>query len=86
MYINYKQLQDLFSDTDKDENSVIYNEAYNVTTNNAPINLKQARNSADWVQWEHIICRESEQLQNMNTWEIVDKPPDVIPITNKWVM
>ena len=53
MYIDYKLLQDLFSDTDEDEDSMIsiqfmiYDEACNVTTNNAPVNLKQAKNPAN---------------------------------------
>ena len=64
---------------------IIYDEAYNATTNNAPVNLKQAKNSADWVQWEHVICRELEQVWDMGTCKIVDKPPNAILIVNKWV-
>ena len=91
MYIDYKQLGDSFSDTDEDEDSMIsiqfmiYDEAYNATTNDAPINLKQVKSSADWAEWEHVICGELEQLCDIGTWEIVDKPPDAIPIINKWV-
>ena len=91
VYLDYKQLEDLFSDTDEDKDSMIfiqfmiYDEAYNAATNDAPINLKQAKNSADWVEWKHMIGGELEQLQDIGTWEIVDKPLDVIPITSKWV-
>ena len=28
---------------------------------------------------------ELKQLHEMGTWELVEKPPDVVPITNKWV-
>ena len=91
VYIDYKQLEDPFSDTDEDEDSMIsiqfmiYDEAYNAATNDAPVNLKQVKNSADWVEWEHVIHRELEHLRDMGTWEIVDKPSDAIPIANKWV-
>ena len=91
MYIDYKQLKDQFLNTDEDEDSmisiqfIIYNEAYNASTNDAPVNLKLAKNSADWAEWKHTICGELEQLQDMGTWEIVDKPPDAVPIANKWV-
>ena len=46
VYIDYKQLKDLFSNTDEDEDSmisiqfIIYDEAYNASTNDAPVNLK----------------------------------------------
>ena len=73
VYIDYKQLQDPFSDIDEDENSmisiqfIIYNEAYNATTNNTPVNLKQVKNSADWAEWEHTIRGELEQLWDIGT-------------------
>lgn len=56
VYMDYKQLQDPFLDLDENKNSIIliqiiiYNEAYNAATNNAPLNLKQVRNSNDWAE------------------------------------
>ena len=27
---------------------------------------------------------ELNQIQQMGTWKLVDKPPDAVPIANKW--
>jgi Reverse transcriptase (RNA-dependent DNA polymerase) len=39
----------------------------------------------DWPEWEKAIKAELTQLQQMETWRLVDKPPKTIPIANKWV-
>jgi len=47
--------------------------------------LSEAKRSADWPEWEKAMQAELKQLNEMGTWELVDKPPDTLPITNKWV-
>jgi hypothetical protein len=47
--------------------------------------LKEAKASLEWPDWEHAIQAELDQLQEMGTWQLVDKPPDAKPIANKWV-
>ena len=46
--------------------------------------LAEAQRSPDWPEWEKAIKSELNQLQEMGTWRMVDKPPDAIPIANKW--
>jgi hypothetical protein len=50
-----------------------------------PKSLKEAKESPEWPEWEQAIQAELEQLQNMGTWSLVDKPMSAIPIANKWV-
>jgi Reverse transcriptase (RNA-dependent DNA polymerase) len=64
---------------------MINDESYTAATNDGPISLKEAKQSPDWPEWEKAIQSELEQLQDMGTWEIVKKPLDAIPITNKWL-
>jgi len=47
--------------------------------------LNKAKISADWPEWEKAMQAELKQLHQMGTWELVDKPPDAVPILNKWV-
>ena len=47
--------------------------------------LNEAKRSADWPEWEKAMQAELKQLNQMGTWELVDKPPDAVPISNKWV-
>jgi hypothetical protein len=88
---DYKQLDNPFSDTDDDEDSLIVvhlminDESYNAATNDGPISLKEAKQSPNWPEWEKAIEIELETLRDMNTWRLVAKPLDVIPITNKWL-
>jgi hypothetical protein len=50
-----------------------------------PKSLKEAKESPEWPEWERAIQAELEQLRNMGTWSLVDKPMSAIPIANKWV-
>jgi reverse transcriptase-like protein len=47
--------------------------------------LKEAKDSLDWPQWKHAIQVELQQLQEKQTWKLVDLPKEAIPLTNKWV-
>src|SRR5947209_1465293 len=51
-----------------------------------PKSLQEAKESPDWPDWEKAVHTELEQLQKMGTWNLVDPPPDVKPIPNKWVL
>jgi hypothetical protein len=89
--VDYKRLDNPFSDSKDDEDSMIAiylminDESYTAATNDGPISLKEAKQSPDWPEWEKAIQAELEQLQDMGTWVIVKKPLDAIPITNKWL-
>jgi len=48
-------------------------------------NLHEAKASDEWPEWERAIHTELDQLKCMGTWKLVDKPPSVIPIANKFV-
>ncbi len=47
--------------------------------------LKEAHDSDDWPKWHKVIEAELGQLQKKGTWELVDKPMNVVPLSNKWV-
>ncbi len=47
--------------------------------------LKEAMESPDWPEWERAIKSELGQLQEKETWELVDLPDDAVPLNNKWV-
>ena len=87
--IDFKRLDNPFSDNEEDEDAMIaiqmiYDESYYAAANDAPLNLKEAKKSEDWDEWESGIRAELEQLEAMGTWELVPKPPGVVPIPNKW--
>jgi len=86
--VDYCHLQDPFSN-DKDEtiNAVadISDKSFSITANDGVASLKDARQSDEWPEWEEAIKAELAQLHQMGTWRLVDKPPNAIPIANKWV-
>ena len=47
--------------------------------------LKEAKSSSDWPEWEQAMQEQLDLLKEMGTWEMVQKPPYVVPIMNKWV-
>ena len=47
--------------------------------------MEEAKKSSEWKYWEEAIKIELNQLNNMGTWKLVDKPKESIPISNKWV-
>ena len=86
--MDYKNLQDPFPDEDDEENFL------NIVPSNEEINaiiagdeltdLADAKKSEDWPEWEKAIQIELNQLREMGTWKLVEKPPDSKPIANKW--
>ena len=81
--VDYQKLHDPFSDhEDGDEQ----NYQYNVTdTQSDPLTLKDAKASDEWPEWEKAIHAELEQLNQMGTWKLIEKPINAQPIANKWV-
>jgi hypothetical protein len=59
--------------------------AYKSTDRDELKTLKAARQSLDWPEWEKVINSELEQLMHIGTWQLTDKPANVLPIINKWV-
>lgn len=51
-----------------------------------PKSLKEVKESPDWPDWEKAVNTELQQLQKMGTRKLVAPPPNVTPISNKWVM
>jgi hypothetical protein len=47
--------------------------------------LTQAKESDEWLEWKLAIQTEINQLNQMDTWKLVNKLLNVIPIANKWV-
>ena len=64
---------------------MITEESYAMAINNGPANLRDAKRSHNWLEWENVIQVELEQHRTIGTWSLVIKPWDAIPITNKWV-
>ena len=66
--VDYKQLDDPFSDSEEDEDTMIAihiminDESYNATTNNGPMSLKDAKKLPNWPDWKRAIGAELEQL------------------------
>src|SRR5882762_11893834 len=48
------------------------------------LNSLEAKSSPDWSEWHKAIDEELKLLNEMGTWELVEKPPDAITIPNKW--
>jgi hypothetical protein len=48
--------------------------------------LKEAKDSEspDWPECENAIRSEQDQLEK-ETWELVEKLADAVPLSNKWV-
>ena len=54
--------------------------------NNDQPTLDQACRSLEWPKWEWAIQSELTQLKQKGTWKLVEKPVDMVPISNKWVL
>jgi len=80
-------MNDPFSDDEEDaDEETLHTQYINATEVGGDVHsLTQAQESEEWPEWEKAIRIELNQLKDMGTWKLVEKPPDVIPITNKWV-
>ena len=83
--INYRYLNDPFPDEEEDEATFISDDyTFAIIAGDEYTSLKDARNSPDWPEWEKAIQNELAQLYQTGTWKLVEKPPNAIPIANKW--
>ena len=51
-----------------------------------PESLEEAKRSPEQPEWEKAIKIELDQLTEMGTWNLVNKPTEAVPISNKWVL
>ena len=86
--IDYQYLHNPFPDEGDDANTATFSseeELFAITAGDELKSLKEAKSSPDWQEWEKAIQIELTQLQQMGTWRLVKKLPDIIPLANKWV-
>ena len=83
--IDYQYLNNPFPDQEEDEIAFTSDEQlFAIIAGDELTSLKEARNSPNWLEWEKAIQSELAQLHQMGTWRLVKKPPNAIPIANKW--
>ena len=83
--IDYKQLNDPFP-TDLDDDLLLMTNIINaIIMGDELTSLNEAKRLADWPKWKKAMQAKLNQLKQMGTWELIDKPPDAVPILNKWV-
>ena len=56
-----------------------------IITGDKLTSLKDAQHFPEWPQWQKAMEAKLKQLHAMNTWQLIDKPADPIPISNKWI-
>jgi len=84
--VNYRYLNDPFSDEEEETNHENPATTYQATLGTEdPKTVNEAKQLDDWPEWEKAIKAELDQLNNLGTWELVECPKDAIPIPNKWV-
>jgi hypothetical protein len=76
-------LEDPFNEGDE-ETSQLTKEMYAVIAGDKLTMLAQAKRSPDWPEWQKSIQEELNMLKEKGTWELIPKPPGVVPISNKW--
>ena len=82
--VDYRYLNNPFPDEDNEMNLTSEEQIYAIIPGDEYTSLKDAKNSPDWPEWEKAAQSELDQLTQMGTWKLVEKPPDAIPIANKW--
>ena len=85
IHIDYKNLHDPYPEEENEDNFLTMEEVYAIIAGDKLTSLKDTRTSPDWPEWEIAMQAELNLLKEKGTWELVEKPPDAIPITNKWV-
>jgi hypothetical protein len=88
--INYHYLNDPYPDEEDDKESYLFEvlseeEVYAIIAGDELTSLNDAQNSPEWPEWQHAIKEKLKLLESMGIWELEEKPPDAIPIGNKWV-
>ena len=83
--IDYKNLHNPYPEEENEDNFLTMEEVYAMIAGDELTSLKDTKNSPDWLEWEVSIQAELDLLKKKGTWKLVEKPPDAIPIANKWV-
>src|SRR6202789_4023968 len=82
---DYKHLHDPFTYEEEEDNFLSIEEVYAIIAGDELTSLKDARNSPEWPEWQKAMKAELDLLTEKGTWELVQKPPDAVPISNKWI-
>ena len=85
IHIDYKNLHDPYPEEENEDNFLTMEEVYAIIAGDELTSLKDTKNLPDWPEWEIAMQAELDLLKEKGTWELVEKPPDAIPIANKWV-
>jgi len=80
---DYCYLSNPFGYKGKEEETNLLEEMYAIITGDE-LNSLEAKSSPDWSEWHVAINEELKLLNEMGTWELVEKPLDAITIPNKW--
>ena len=82
----YCYLNNPFGDEEEEEEEEtnIIDETYAIIAGDEINSLSEAKDSPDWPEWCKAIDEELKLLDEMGTWELVEKPQDTITIPNKW--
>src|SRR6202051_3857326 len=81
---DYRYLSNPFGYEGEEEATNILEETYAVIAGDELNSLNEAKSSQDWPEWRKAIDEELKLLDEMGTWELVEKPLDAITIPNKW--
>jgi len=81
---DYHYLSNPFGYEGEEEETNILEETYAVITGDELNSLNKAKSSQDWPEWRKAIDKELKLMDEMGTWELVEKPLDAITIPNKW--
>jgi len=81
---DYRYLSNPFGYKGEEEATNILEETYAVIARDELNSLNEAKSSPDWPEWRKAIDKELKLLDEMGTWELVEKPLDAITIPNKW--
>jgi hypothetical protein len=85
--IDYKAISrsyEAIPEEEDEETFLLEDEAYAIIAGDELNSLRETKQSPDWPTWSQTMDVELNQLEKMGTWELVPKPPGVIPIPNKW--
>jgi hypothetical protein len=84
LHPDYRYLSNPFGYKGEEEETNILEEIYAVIARDELNSLNEAKSSQDWPEWHKAIDEELKLLDEMGTWELVEKLLDAITIPNKW--
>ena len=83
--VDYRYLNDPFLDEEEAGISEVREQTYAAIPDDECQTLRDAKRSPEWPEWEKAIQAELDQLKKMGTWKLIERPPGVVPIANKFV-